>query len=129
MNNGNPIGKVVQVAGPAVDCQFPEGQIPLIYTAIRITSEGFDVPAAIDIICEVEQHIGEGRVRTIAGKVVQVAGPAVDCQFPEGQIPLIYTAIRITSEGFDVPAAIDIICEVEQHIGEGRGDIEALAGD
>src|ERR1019366_1098688 len=66
MNNGNPIGKVVQVAGPAVDCQFPEGQIPLIYTAIRITSEGFDVPAAIDIICEVEQHIGEGRVRTIA---------------------------------------------------------------
>jgi len=66
MNNGNAIGKVVQVAGPAVDCQFPEGQIPLVYTAIRITSEGFDVPAPIDIICEVEQHIGEGRVRTIA---------------------------------------------------------------
>ncbi|HTT65671.1 MAG TPA: hypothetical protein VMG35_27670, partial [Bryobacteraceae bacterium] len=66
MQNGNAIGKVVQVAGPAVDCQFPEGQIPLVYTAIRITSEGFDVPAPIDIICEVEQHIGEGRVRTIA---------------------------------------------------------------
>src|SRR6202167_5418536 len=66
MNNGNPIGKVVQVSGPAVDCQFPEGQIPLVYTAIRITSEGFDVPAPIDIVCEVEQHIGEGRVRTIA---------------------------------------------------------------
>ena len=40
------VGKVIQVAGPAVDLQFPEGQIPLIYTAIRITSEGFDVPAA-----------------------------------------------------------------------------------
>src|SRR6202167_6107877 len=66
MNNGNPIGKVVQVSGPAVDCQFPEGQIPLVYTAIRITSEGFDVPAPIDIICEVAQHIGESRVRTIA---------------------------------------------------------------
>src|ERR1039457_3279649 len=64
--NANAIGKVVQVAGPAVDCQFPEGQIPLVYTAIRITSEGFDVPTPIDIICEVEQHIGEGRVRTIA---------------------------------------------------------------
>jgi len=59
-------GKVVQVAGPAVDCEFPEGQIPLIYTAIRVTSEGFDAPDPIDIICEVEQHIGEGRVRTIA---------------------------------------------------------------
>jgi F-type H+-transporting ATPase subunit beta len=62
------IGKVVQVAGPAVDCEFPEGQIPELQTAIRITSEGFDVPQPIDIICEAQQHIGEGRVRTIAMK-------------------------------------------------------------
>src|SRR5215467_14374207 len=60
------VGKVVQVAGPAVDVEFPEGRIPLVYTAIRITSEGFDVPQPIDIICEAQQHIGEGRVRTIA---------------------------------------------------------------
>ena len=59
-------GKVVQISGPAVDCEFPEGQIPIIYTAIRITSEGFTVPTPIDIICEVQQHIGEGRVRTVA---------------------------------------------------------------
>src|ERR1700760_422995 len=60
------VGKVVQVSGPAVDCEFPEGQIPEVYTAIRITSEGYDVPTPIDIICEAEQHIGEGRVRAIA---------------------------------------------------------------
>src|SRR5260221_13353407 len=60
------IGHVVQIAGPAVDCQFPQGQIPEGHTAIRITSEGFDVPVPIDIICEAAQHIGEGRVRTIA---------------------------------------------------------------
>jgi F-type H+-transporting ATPase subunit beta len=60
------IGKVVQVAGPAVDIQFPEGHIPIIYTAIRITSEGFDTPQPVNIIAEVAQHIGEGRVRTIA---------------------------------------------------------------
>src|SRR5512146_994608 len=65
-NNGVVVGKVVQVAGPAVDCEFPEGQIPLLYTAIRITSEGYDVPQPIDIICEAQQHIGEGRVRTVA---------------------------------------------------------------
>ena len=59
-------GKVVQVAGPAVDIQFPEEALPVIYTAIRITSEGFHVPSPIDIIVEVAQHIGEGRVRTIA---------------------------------------------------------------
>jgi len=59
-------GKVIQVAGPAVDVEFPEGQIPVIRTAVRITSSGFQVPEPIDIICEVAQHIGEGRVRTIA---------------------------------------------------------------
>jgi F-type H+-transporting ATPase subunit beta len=60
------VGKVIQVAGPAVDVQFPEGQIPEINTAIRITSDGFAVEAPVDIVCEVAQHIGESRVRTIA---------------------------------------------------------------
>ncbi len=64
--NGQVIGKVIQVAGPAVDCQFPEGHIPPVYTAIRVTSEGFEVPQPIDIILETQQHIGEGRVRTVA---------------------------------------------------------------
>ena len=59
------IGKVIQVAGPAVDIQF-EGDLPDIYNAVRITSEGFDVPEPIDLICEVQQHLGEGRVRTVA---------------------------------------------------------------
>src|SRR5579875_3658159 len=65
------IGKVVQVAGPAVDCQFPEKQIPELHFAIRITSEGFDVPEPINVICEVQQHLGEGRVRTIALQVTE----------------------------------------------------------
>src|ERR1700688_4085478 len=60
------VGKVIQVAGPAVDIEFKEGEIPVIRTAIRITSEGFTVPEPISIICEVAQHIGESRVRTIA---------------------------------------------------------------
>ncbi|MBV9302302.1 MAG: F0F1 ATP synthase subunit beta [Acidobacteriaceae bacterium] len=59
-------GHVVQVAGPTVEIQFPEGHIPEIYNAIRVTSEGFDVPQAIEITAEVAQHIGEGRVRTIS---------------------------------------------------------------
>ena len=62
------IGKVIQVAGPAVDVQFAEGQVPVIHTAIRIVSDGFQVETPIDIVCEVAQHIGEGRVRTIALK-------------------------------------------------------------
>ena len=56
------------MAGPAVDVQFAEGQVPVIHTAIRIVSDGFQVETPIDIVCEVAQHIGEGRVRTIALK-------------------------------------------------------------
>ena len=59
-------GKVIQVAGPAVDIEFPEGQLPHIQTAVQITSEGFTVPQPINITCEIAQHIGESRVRTIA---------------------------------------------------------------
>ena len=68
METQTVVGKVIQVAGPAVDIQFPEGQVPVINTAVRITSEGFNVPEPINIIVEVAQHIGEGRVRTIALK-------------------------------------------------------------
>jgi F-type H+-transporting ATPase subunit beta len=60
------VGSVVQIAGPAVDCQFPDGQVPPVYTAIRVTSEGFNVPEPLDVICETQQHLGEGRVRTVA---------------------------------------------------------------
>ena len=60
------IGKVVQVIGPVVDVAFDEKNLPSIYTAVRITSEGFEVPAPIDIVTEVQQHLGEGRVRAVA---------------------------------------------------------------
>ena len=62
------IGHVVQVIGPVLDVQFEEHQLPKIYTAVRITSEGFDVPTPIDIIAEVQQHLGEGRVRCVSMK-------------------------------------------------------------
>ena len=60
------VGKVIRVAGPAVDVEFSEGVLPRIFNAVRITSEGFDVETPISIICEVQQHLGEGRVRTVA---------------------------------------------------------------
>jgi F-type H+-transporting ATPase subunit beta len=59
-------GHVAQVIGPVVDLQFEEKYLPMIYNAVRITSEGFSVPEPIDIIAEVEQHLGEGRVRCVA---------------------------------------------------------------
>src|SRR5271156_1238361 len=60
------IGKVISISGPAVDIQFEESNMPAIYQAIRIVSEGFNVPKPLDVIVEVQQHLGEGRVRCIA---------------------------------------------------------------
>ncbi len=62
------VGKVIQVAGPAVDVQFSEERLPQIYNAIRVISDGFDVPTPIDVILEVQQHLGEGRLRCVAMK-------------------------------------------------------------
>src|SRR5436309_12729582 len=60
------IGKVIQISGPAVDVQFTEGHLPPIYQALRVTSEGFNVPQPISVVLEVQQHLGEGRVRCVA---------------------------------------------------------------
>jgi F-type H+/Na+-transporting ATPase subunit beta len=60
------VGRVVQIIGPVVDIQFPESHLPPIYQAIRVTSEGFEVDNHIDVICEIQQHLGEGRVRTVS---------------------------------------------------------------
>jgi F-type H+-transporting ATPase subunit beta len=65
-NDGRPVGRVVQIIGPVLDVEFGNGYLPPIYTALRVTSEGFDVPTPIDLIAEVEQHLGEGRVRTVS---------------------------------------------------------------
>ena len=60
------VGKVIQISGPAVDVQFTEANMPPIYEALRVTSEGFQVPAPIEVVLEVQQHLGEGRVRCVA---------------------------------------------------------------
>ncbi len=57
-------GKIVQVIGPVVDVEFEGGHLPPIYHALHIT--GGIGENAIDLIAEVEQHLGEGRVRAVA---------------------------------------------------------------
>ena len=61
MSNQN-IGRVVQVIGPVVDIEFPEGNIPKIYHAIKIENEEND----IDLTCEVMHQLGDNRVKTVA---------------------------------------------------------------
>jgi F-type H+-transporting ATPase subunit beta len=63
---GTKVGKVVQVIGPVVDIEF-EGHLPEIYRAVRVVSDD-GAAEKIDVIVEVEQHLGENRVRTVAMK-------------------------------------------------------------
>ena len=60
------IGKVVEVIGPVVVVAFESGHLPPIYNAVRIVSDGFEVENHISVIAEVQQHLGEGRVKCVA---------------------------------------------------------------
>ena len=58
-------GKIVQVIGPVVDVDFSGGQLPAILNAVKIprtTTAGEQE----DLIVEVQQHLGDNRVRTVA---------------------------------------------------------------
>ncbi|MEP7357343.1 MAG: F0F1 ATP synthase subunit beta, partial [Anaerolineales bacterium] len=54
-------GKVVQVLGGVVDCEFPEGELPQLYDAIEVAREG-----QAPLILEVEKSLGNNWVRCVA---------------------------------------------------------------
>ncbi len=60
------VGKIVQIIGPVVDVEFQAGHLPAIYNAIRITME--QDGKTVEVVAEVEQHLGENRVRAVAMK-------------------------------------------------------------
>jgi F-type H+-transporting ATPase subunit beta len=59
-------GRVIQVIGPVVDIEFDESALPPIYQALRVVSDGFEVPEPINVTVEIQQHLGEGRCRCVA---------------------------------------------------------------
>lgn len=54
-------GRVVEIQGGVVDCEFPAGEMPGIYEAIEVPQEGSD-----PLILEVQRHLGDHTVRTVA---------------------------------------------------------------
>jgi F-type H+-transporting ATPase subunit beta len=63
-SNGN-VGRVEQVMGVVVDAVFTD-ELPEIYSAVKIEVPEGDGRRAIDLVCEVQQHLGDDRVRTVA---------------------------------------------------------------
>ena len=58
-------GKIIQVMGPVVDVEFPEGDLPPIFTALHVTNPAID-NTPDNLIVEVALHLGDNVVRTLA---------------------------------------------------------------
>ena len=61
----NENGRIVQVTGPVVDVEFPPGELPELFTALRTTNAGID-EREMNLVVEVALHLGENTVRCIA---------------------------------------------------------------
>ena len=59
------LGKVIQVIGPVIDVEFPAGELPSIYNALEVKDSGPN-GEPIRVVCEVQQLLGDNRVRTVA---------------------------------------------------------------
>src|ERR687898_2100198 len=83
-DNGNNTGTVEQVTGVVIDVVFPD-HIPEIFTALKIEIPAEEGRTSLDLVCEVQQHLGDDRVRAIAmdatdglqrgDKVIDTGGP------------------------------------------------------
>ncbi|MCD6351423.1 MAG: F0F1 ATP synthase subunit beta, partial [Armatimonadetes bacterium] len=74
-------GKVIQVRGPVVDIEFPEGELPDLLNAITIHDDGLDQ----ELVVEVAQHLGDRAVRCVAMDVtdgLRRGAPAEDTGAP-----------------------------------------------
>ncbi|MEB3275152.1 MAG: F0F1 ATP synthase subunit beta [Prochlorothrix sp.] len=59
------VGYIRQVIGPVVDVEFPEGELPQIYSALKI--EGTNaIGEAVSVTCEVQQLLGDKQVRGVS---------------------------------------------------------------
>jgi F-type H+/Na+-transporting ATPase subunit beta len=63
--NGQNVGKVIEIKGVVIDVAFT-GQLPRIYNALSIDVPGGDGREASTLIAEVQQHLGDDRVRAVA---------------------------------------------------------------
>jgi F-type H+/Na+-transporting ATPase subunit beta len=59
------VGKIVEIKGVVIDAVFAD-RLPEIYTALRIELPEQDGRPAVDLIAEVQQHLGDDRIRAVA---------------------------------------------------------------
>jgi F-type H+-transporting ATPase subunit beta len=96
---------VVQVIGPVIDVRFPD-EIPAIYNALTVTIDSGDGQAR-EVTCEVQQHLGDDRVRAVAmdttdglARGVKVIDTGVAMTVPVGEQTL-GRLINVTGDTID----------------------------
>ncbi len=115
INANQQTGKVVQIIGPVVDVEFSDNYLPPIYQALRITSEGFNVETKIDVVAEVQQHLGEGRVRAVS-------------MLPTDGMVRGMTVIDTGSQ-ISVPVGVATLGRVMNVIGESVDELGAVTSE
>jgi len=100
-------GKVVQIVGPVIDAQFPADSVPDILDALTITKAD-----GSKLVLEVQQHLGENRVRTIAmdatdglqrGAIVVNTGSAISMPVGEDILGRLFNVVGEAIDGIPQP--------------------------
>ncbi|MCK9578440.1 F0F1 ATP synthase subunit beta [bacterium] len=123
------MAKIIQVIGPVVDVEFEEGKIPALYSALTVVGK--------DLTLEVEQELGEGRVRCLAmgpseglerGDEVKDSGNPIMVKVGKGVLGRI---INVLGDPIDLKGDIKGGTPVSIHrkgpsLKEQKSDIEIL---
>ena len=113
-------GKVLQIMGAVVDVEFPDGNVPAIFNALKLTNPGID-DKEDNLVLEVAQHLGEGRVRTIAmdateglSRGTEVTDTGAGLSVPVGDACL-GRALNLLGQPIDNKPAVDTDTHWEIH--------------
>lgn len=108
------LGKIIQVMGPVVDVQFPSGQVPEIYNALRTTNTAINDQKE-NLVLEVAQHLGENTVRAIAMDSTDGLQRGLD--------------VRDTGEQITVPVGNNVLGRIINVIGEPVDEKEPIVSE
>jgi F-type H+/Na+-transporting ATPase subunit beta len=99
-------GTIVQIIGPVIDIDFSDGTLPAILSAIRIPLSN-EHGEQDDLVVEVQQHLGDNRVRTVAMDSTDGLSRGMKCIDTGGPITIpvgpntIGRLISVTGKGID----------------------------
>ena len=104
-------GQVVQVVGPVVDVAFSSGNVPDILSALRVERDSEELDT---LVLEVQQHLGENRVRTVAmdstdgltrGQAVHSTGQSISVPTGPDIRGRLFNVVGEAIDGLPQPAA------------------------